>query len=93
MVSDVNSCPTDFCRPLPYTGRSPFQRRRRWTFRKPYWKKNSLGGTQIWYTDLPDCPFDVPDMGEKDERAVNELKQLAEKYRAGEKGPRCKGDA
>ncbi|MBM6675771.1 hypothetical protein H6A07_03310 [Olsenella uli] len=51
----------------------------------PYWKKNSLGGTQIWYTDLPDCPFDVPSMGEKDERAVDELKQLAEKYGANAK--------
>ncbi len=45
-----------------------------------YWKINSLGGRQIWYTDLPECPFDVPNMGEKSEEAVSELKQLAEKY-------------
>ena len=51
----------------------------------PYWKKNSLGGTQIWYTDLPDCPFDVSDMGEKDEEAAHELKKLAKKYGADEK--------
>lgn len=53
----------------------------------PYWKKNSLSGTQIWYTDLPDCPFDTPDMGEKDEEAVRELKRLAERYDSGRKGP------
>ena len=52
----------------------------------PYWKRNSLGGTQIWYTDLPDCPFDVPDMDEKDEEAVDELKQLAKEYGCGREG-------
>ena len=50
--------------------------------RWPYWKTNSLGGTQVWYTGLPDRPFDVPDMGERDERAAGELKRLAEKYDA-----------
>lgn len=43
----------------------------------PYWRKNSLGGTQVWYADWGDCPFDAPDMGEKDEEAVCELKRLA----------------
>lgn len=52
----------------------------------PYWRKNSLGGTQVWYTDLPDCPFDVPNMGERDERAVDELKRLAEQYGRGREG-------
>ena len=54
----------------------------------PYWKKNSLGGTQVWYADWGDCPFDAPDMGEKDERAIDELKQLAEKYGADPKASR-----
>lgn len=52
----------------------------------PYWKKNSLGGTQVWYADWDDRPFDAPDMGERDEEAVRELKQLAEKY-GNERGP------
>ncbi len=36
----------------------------------PYWRKNSLGGAQAWYTDWGDCPFDAPDMGERDEEAL-----------------------
>lgn len=53
----------------------------------PYWRKNSLGGTQVWYADWGDRPFDAPDMGERDEEAVSELKRLAERYGAGRKGP------
>ena len=54
---------------------------------RPYWRQNSLGATQVWYTGLPDCPFDVPDMGEKDKEAVRELKRLAERYGGGRKSP------
>lgn len=54
----------------------------------PYWKKNPLGGTQVWYTDWGDCPFDASDMGEKDEEAVRELKRLAERCGTGDKGPK-----
>lgn len=25
----------------------------------PYWRKYSLGGTQVWYADWGDCPFDT----------------------------------
>lgn len=25
----------------------------------PYWRKHSLGGTQAWYADWDDCPFDT----------------------------------
>ncbi|WP_072374388.1 hypothetical protein [Thermophilibacter mediterraneus] len=53
----------------------------------PYWKKNSLGGTQVWYADWGDRPFDAPDMGERDEEAVHELKRLAERYGSGRKDP------
>lgn len=53
----------------------------------PYWRKNSLGGTQVWYADWGDCPFDAPGMGEKDEEAVRELKRLAERYGSGRKSP------
>lgn len=52
----------------------------------PYWRKNSLGGTQVWYADWGDCPFDTPDMGEKDEEAVREPKRLAKRYDSDRKG-------
>lgn len=53
---------------------------------RPYWRQNSLGATQVWYTGLPDCPFDVPDMGEKDKETVRELKRVAQKYGTGQAG-------
>lgn len=36
----------------------------------PYWRKNSLGGAQVWYMDRGDHPFEMPGMDKRGEEAL-----------------------